>query len=332
MLNKNETFSLTLLFRNSNEKLLLISQSEEAPKSEQEAETVLDSKVPEDAEIIETLIEKIPLFKEANDLAEEETEISITRTLLELENDYGISLADGLEGAGLDLEDETSEQHFEDSFENEKQADGAYSLDVLNDPTAILPEGFYIYTNPVDFLNETGIEDEYTYPTDYSLEEYKDLGICTADGCTKKASVLAKVNGKEKAFCDDCYKEARKNDPKNVRIAEGFVEPDIQAACNLFLSKLEANKPYDALGLYKVFKELTILSQTHRQRILEKIVSDGRGIVQQQKDRVVFIPRTDENVGVNSQYADPNLIRELVDPNYNFSGNIKGFKPGKCLA
>jgi hypothetical protein len=172
MIDKNETFSFTLLFNEDSDKVILIKKGEYPVKELNEADQVLSSENSEDEEAIKGIISKIPVFE----AAEPGSEVTITETLGDLEDKYGISIEELEEsGENLSNEQEKSEstehiekvldRQLEDVFEKEKEAMGEYSLDILTDPTAIIPEHKSFYTTPEAFLDESdGYEDIFTAP------------------------------------------------------------------------------------------------------------------------------------------------------------------------
>ena len=332
MLNKNETFSFTLLFNDDNDKLILISEGDIPPKTEEEADTVLDSKIPEEAEIVEHIIDKISVFRDAEPGSEE----SVTDTLLELQNKYGISLEEDLEdGAGLDLHDETADQQHEDQFEKEKQEDGKYHELVLNDPTAILPETNYMYTNPIAYLDEEEIYyDEYTRPelavfntdiNDVIEEEMKDLGKCSGEACKKMASVVAKVKGKNKSLCDDCYKAAKKASPKDVMIAEGA---GVGEALSAFIRETRPEQKYYFEQVRDLFHKLSIFGQEEQTLILRKLTHTGNIKISFDEHGKACLERTTVNPVPRPAQVDENAISRLVNTDGNFSDVHRSlFKP-----
>ena len=320
MLNKNEIFSFTFLFNDENDKLILISEGEVPPKTEEEADTVLDSKLPDEKDIVDTIIEKITVFREA----EPGSEPTVTDTLLELQNKYGISLEEDLEDkAGIDLENETDEQQDEDSLEKEKQEDGRYHLGLLTDPTAILPEAIYRYTNPNAFLDEDVDDEEYTRPEmiiqndDILEEEMKDLGDCSGKDCEKRASVLAKVKGKKQALCDDCYKAAKKALPKEVMIAESA---SISDAIHTFIKETIPGQKYYSKDVKEIFQKLTIFGSADQSVILRTLAHTGNIEIKVDEEGNPFLLRTSGSSIATR--TDEHAIAMLVDPTGNAMGNI----------
>lgn len=174
MIDKKETFSFTFLFNDDNDKVILIKQGDCPVKELEEADQVLQSgNSEEDDAAIDGIISKIPVFE----AAEAGSEVMITETLGDLEDKYGISIEQLEEETGQDLNNEQKEdapeshlekilkQHEEDMFEKEKEVDGECSLEILTDPTAIMPEHRSQYTSPESFLEEDdGYEDMFTPP------------------------------------------------------------------------------------------------------------------------------------------------------------------------
>jgi len=174
MIDKKETFSFTFLFNDDNDKVILIKQGDCPVKELEEADQVLKSgDSDEDDAAIKSIISKIPVFE----AAEPGSEVMITETLSDLEDKYGISIEELEEETGQDLDNDQEKdepeshlekiikQHEEDMLEKEKEADGEYSLEILTDPTAIIPEHASSYTNPSAFLDEEdGYEDIFTPP------------------------------------------------------------------------------------------------------------------------------------------------------------------------
>lgn len=164
MINKDDIFTFTLLYRNEDEKVILINHGEEPAKDESEADTVLSSSNEDEREAIEKIISKIDVFREAEPGSEE----SITGSIHDFEDRYDISLEDMEEETGEDLGDETSRENSENSETEDSEKvqepdeetvepeDAAIlAIHVISDPLAVLPEPSEVrpyLTNPVAFL------------------------------------------------------------------------------------------------------------------------------------------------------------------------------------
>ncbi len=192
MIDKKETFSFTFLFNDDNDKVILIKQGDCPVKELEEADQVLQSgNSEEDDAAIKGIVSKIPVFE----AAEAGSEVMITETLGDLEDKYGISIEELEEEIGQDLDNDQEKdepeahlekilkKHEEDMLEKEKEADGEYSLEILTDPTAILPEYKSPYTSPADFLEEEdGFEDVYTRPEAIvEAEEILEEGVSVGE-------------------------------------------------------------------------------------------------------------------------------------------------------
>jgi hypothetical protein len=170
VINKNEVFTFTLLYRDEDDKVILIKSGEVPAKSEDEADSVLSLKNEDEKEAVEKIIDK--MFPSA----ESGSEDSITNSLEDFENKYDISLEDLEEEVGQDLDndsekDENSE-HAEKVLDGEEEKEegseeGEYpvfailSIDAMTDPTAsIIPRHKSHFTHPDAFSTEELVEDE----------------------------------------------------------------------------------------------------------------------------------------------------------------------------
>ena len=180
MIDRNETFSFTLIYSDEDTKSILIKNGEIPAITEEDADMVLTSETQEDKETIETIISKIPEFRDA----EPGQDPSITETIEDLENKYGFSLEEVNELTDADNAElaPSDGHHAEDMMEKEKEADGEYSLDLLNDPTAIMPEAVSWYTAPRDYMEE---EDNYENPLtspEWVFQEVEELEEGASEG------------------------------------------------------------------------------------------------------------------------------------------------------
>lgn len=172
MIDKNAVFTFTLLYRDEDEKVVLIKSGETPAKSEDEADSVLTTKVEEEASTVEKIMSK--LFKDCEAGSEE----SITASLQEFEDKYDISLEELEEEVGEDLDNDNEagedQKHVEKVLDGEEasETDDNYegnptfaliSIDTLTDPTAVIPGVRSRYTTPVAFLDEDEIEESSDY-------------------------------------------------------------------------------------------------------------------------------------------------------------------------
>ncbi len=188
MINKDDIFTFTFLFRDEDEKVILITHGEDPAKTESEADTVLSSANEGDCEAIEKIVSKIESFRDAEPGSEE----TVTGSLHDFEDRYDISLEDMEDETGEDLGSESSEkkseksetdndEEIEEPVENEDEPEDAaiLAIHVVSDPLSIYrepPEIRSYMTNPVAFLDE---EDEE--PTEVE-EEYEPFAAHTLDG------------------------------------------------------------------------------------------------------------------------------------------------------
>lgn len=214
MIDKTEYFTFTLLYRDEDEKVILITHGETPAKSEDEADTVLTSENKDEASTVDAIIDK--LFKDCEPGCEE----SVSASLQEFEDRYDLSLEELEEEVGEDLdndfEKDEEEEHREkvlgkeEEEELEKQEgteDGdegdseelegtsiikslltdpmqgiaIVSISDLTDPYSALGSipTKARHTNPIDYLEEELPENEYSYdPLKISIisnkEEDKD--------------------------------------------------------------------------------------------------------------------------------------------------------------
>ena len=111
MINKDDIFTFTFLFRDEDEKVILITHGEDPAKTESEADTVLSSANEGDSEAVEKIISKIESFRDAEPGSEE----TVTGSLHDFEDRYDISLEDMEDETGEDLGSESSEEKSEKS-------------------------------------------------------------------------------------------------------------------------------------------------------------------------------------------------------------------------
>ena len=183
MIDKNAVFTFTLLYRDEDDKVILITSGETPAKSEEEAESVMSSANEDEASAVDKLISK--LFKDAEPGSEE----SISASLQEFEDKFEISLEELEDEVGQDLDNDQEEDedaHIEkvldDSEKDEKEEsepscdleepDGAYegnptfaliSIDSLTDPMSIIPGMRSRFTSPSEFLDEEETEMDEGY-------------------------------------------------------------------------------------------------------------------------------------------------------------------------
>jgi hypothetical protein len=168
MINKDEIFSFTFLFNDENNKVILIKKGQLPARSEKDADQVFTYSNPEDAAVIDGIVSKIQVFRDA----EPGNDPSVTEYLEDFQDKYGISLEELEQDLDQDISGEEdmsglSQQHHEENMrEKEKEVDGEYSATILTDPTAILPSALEHFTLPGDFL----IDDEPIFIYDYAAE------------------------------------------------------------------------------------------------------------------------------------------------------------------
>lgn len=188
MINKDDIFTFTFLFRDEDEKVILITHGEDPAKTESEADTVLSSANEGDSEAVEKIISKIESFRDAEPGSEE----TVTGSLHDFEDRYDISLEDMEDETGEDLGSESSEEkseksetdsdeEIEEPVEDEDEPEDAaiLAIHVISDPMAALPEPSEVrsyLTNPMAFLDE-----EEEEPTEVE-EEYEPFAAHTLDG------------------------------------------------------------------------------------------------------------------------------------------------------
>ena len=272
MIDKNETFSFTLLFNDDSDKVILIKKGDLPVKELTEADQVLSLENKEDEEAIQGIISKIPVFE----AAEPGSEVTITETLGDLEDKYGISIEELEEEVGENLsndqEKSDSTEHIEkalddqlkDMFEKEKEAMGEYSLDILTDPTAIIPEHKSFYTSPEAFLDEK--------------EDYEDIFAA----------------------------------PEIITEAEEVIEEgaSMGEAISAFVREVKPGKLYYSKDVKGLFSVLKIYSPEAQLAILRKLPMTGNIIIARDKNNVVCLKRTSELEP--SKNIDSNEISELL--------------------
>lgn len=173
-ISKKETFTFTFLYKDDDEKVILITHGEEPAKDESEADTCLSSKNEDEKEAVEKIISKITAFKDAEPGCEE----SITCSLEDLEDKYDISLEDmddvgETDGNSSEEKSEKSEKE-DDKEEKGEQSDEVsdksgepafISIQLLTDPMAGLPISKGVrghLTDPISYLDELDdIENDY---------------------------------------------------------------------------------------------------------------------------------------------------------------------------
>ena len=167
MINKDTVFTITYLFKDG-EKTLLFKKGEVPAKVSDEADACLCSSNEEEAEAIEKVLEKIPLFKDA----EEGSEESITKELRELEDEYGFTLETVEEEIGKDLDNDSET---EESEEHEEAVEEKKEEDEETDPSEVVIEATYnAYTNPYDYdySDDEVVEESSDYQPILSTEEF----------------------------------------------------------------------------------------------------------------------------------------------------------------
>ena len=340
MIDKNETLTFTFLFRDEEEKVILINRGEIPAKDESEADQVLSSSNPEDLDAIDKIVSKITVFRDA----EPGSEPSVTETLDDLYNKYGISIEELEEETGKDLDsdhdeseessshEEAIEHHREDRMEDEKEADGEYSLEILTDPTAILPERKEWYTSPSAFLDEEEVyeDDSYTSPEiiveseEMFDEAMKELGDCSGKDCKKKASVLATVHGKKTKLCDDCYKAAKKSSPKDVAITpldEGASPAEAIAA---FVHEIEPGKRMYSAQVHDIFvNKLAITDIRAQEAILRKLPATGNVEITKDENGTPCLIRVQGGSGGTNVRLDNAVVWQLLGHNEIDPGVVK---------
>jgi hypothetical protein len=181
VINKNEVFTFTLLYRDEDDKVVLIKSGETPAKSEDEADSVLSSKNEDEKEAVEKIISK--MFSSA----EPGSEDSVTESLEGFENKYDISLEELEEEVGQDLDNDNEKDEEAEHVEKVLDGDatpvdepaGEYpvfailSIDAMTDPTAsIIPRHKSRYTHPDAFSTEELVEeDDETYNPILSVSE-----------------------------------------------------------------------------------------------------------------------------------------------------------------
>jgi hypothetical protein len=159
MIDKTELFTITLLDKADDEKVLLIKRGDVPAKEEQEADSVLTSSNPEDAEAIAKIIASIPVFASSEPGSEE----SVTETLDNFENRYGFSFEEIEDLTGVDVDDD----HEEDEVDHLTDHEGmAAHEDSFTDPTEMFLDK-HSDTAPGDFhdYTESAGEDKFNDPT-----------------------------------------------------------------------------------------------------------------------------------------------------------------------
>lgn len=171
MIDKTAIFTFTLLYRDEDEKVILITSGEIPAKTEEEADSVLSSKNEDESSAVDQIVSK--MFKDTEPGSEE----SITASLQEFEDKYEISLEELEEEVGEDLDNDQekgeSEEHVEKVLDAPDSDDANYegnptfaliSIDTLTDPTSIMPGMRSRYSSPTAFLDEEDVDlDENTY-------------------------------------------------------------------------------------------------------------------------------------------------------------------------
>lgn len=171
MIDKTAIFTFTLLYRDEDEKVILITSGETPAKTEEEADSVLSSKNEDEAPAVDQIISK--MFKDTEPGSEE----SITASLQEFEDKYDISLEELEEEVGEDLDNDQEkgedEEHVEKVLDAPDSDDANYegnptfaliSIDTLTDPTSIMPGIRSRYSSPTAFLDEEDVDlDENNY-------------------------------------------------------------------------------------------------------------------------------------------------------------------------
>jgi len=279
MIDKKETFSFTFLFNDDNDKVILIKQGETPVKELEEADQVIQSgNSEEDDAAIRGIVSKIPVFE----AAEPGSEVTITETLGELEDKYGISIEQLEEETGQDLDNEQKEdapeshleeimrQHEEDMLEKEKEAMGEYQLDVLTDPTAIIPEYKSPYTNPEAFLDEDdGYEDIFTPP----------------ELITEAEEILEEGASPEEAISS-------------------------------FIANTEPGKTYYQQDILQIFSNLRIFDKSAQKLILSRLPNSGNIIITRDENNIPCIKRSSGGVApIGGVKVDHQLISELLGGN-----------------
>lgn len=152
MFNSNEVFSLTLLVLSPESKKILVKKGEVPAKVEDEADSVLSSDNPEEAELLDRVLSQIPVFAEAEPGSEE----TITKTLEELQDAYGISFEEAEEVVGADLDSDSeqgeSQEHQELVMRN---APEEISMTEPGEVSEDMYEMYHnLFTEPSDFIEE----------------------------------------------------------------------------------------------------------------------------------------------------------------------------------
>ena len=188
MIDKNEYFTLTYLYKDENDRCILICRGEVPAKEKDEADEVLSCEDLEDKEAVDKIVASIPAFSEAEPGSEE----TVCDTLDNFENKYNFSFEEIEEISGKDIDMDNEEGESKEHKEKVNVDDHEIESDELNDPLeVVISTPRSSYTDVYGFEEGMYEETEIGYDPAFVMEESLD----TLEEAATPYEVVSKLVG-----------------------------------------------------------------------------------------------------------------------------------------